>query len=368
MFAVEDDSHVGENVSQTLSPLSPTFMQFNQPAFSVYNIIVRGLMSLFASVANMGTIIAISSDASMRSRPSNLILLSLAVADFGTGAVLLPILTTQNGLQRWPLGGVHGCRLFLFIEATFLTSGIFHIVLLTWDRYRLLTQSYSVYITKQTHKVVLTAVTLTWMLSIIPGTLEMVTWNSNVAAILKDGIRINYNVMCVPPSTRRLNMALSFNLLFRLLPLLVILILGVCIVVRLCQHIRRWNRVNQHQGSSTDRNNNFDEVNARMPRFGHSDNNVDNVILRRRYIKPIIVYIILLLLLVLCTFPVAAYAVIINSFCRTCFGKQYILYWVNLMYFNSCVNPVAVIITNRRVWLFYQRCIHTMCCNCISLH
>ena len=179
----------------------------------------------------------------MRARPSNLILLSLAIADFGTGVIMLPILTSSNALQKWPFGGIVGCKAFIFFESTFLASGILHILLLTWDRYKLLVKNYPAYVTGQTRRAVLKAVLLTWIFSLIPGIIELASWDYNLAAILKNGIRVNYNFICVPPSTRRLYYALSFNLVFRFLPVILILLFGVLMVIGLCHQIKHWKRI-----------------------------------------------------------------------------------------------------------------------------
>ena len=362
---LDGNNHKAANFTPESTPL---FNQHNQPAALLPNIIARVFMSLFAGVANLATIVAFLTDSGMRARPSNLIFLSLAIADFGTGVIMLPLLTTSNALQKWPFGGIVGCKAFIFFESTFLASGILHLLLLTWDRYKLLRKNYPAYVTGQTRKALLRAVLLTWIFSLIPGIIELSSWDYNLAAILKNGIRVNYDFICVPPSTRRLNYALSFNLVFRLLPVILILMFGVLIVIGLYHQIKHWKQIqpsiigqNIHFQDSSSERNTVEEARRRHAPINRLGNNFDHKMIGRRYIKPIVTYIVLLLLLVLCTLPLGTYVIIVNSFCRSCFGRQYILYWVNLMYFNSCVNPIAVMLTNRRVRLFYLRCINALC-------
>ena len=334
------------------------------PEFSVYNIIARVLMSLLAGAANLGIILAFAFNPGMRAKPANLIILSLAVADFGSGVVLLPIHATTNSLGRWALGSYHACRIFIFVESWLLQAGIFHILLLSWDRYLLLYNNYPVYIRKQRKVTVLRLIIFTWSCSLIPSILEQALWNHNTVALLESGIRINYNIMCFPPTYRRLHFALLFNTLFRVLPVCTSLFFGVLFVVGLLRELKSWKRVgplacsNRPTLSSSRRSgpdNNRDVARRNI-------DPVQNEILKRRYIKPIITYLVLLVLFVFCTFPMSAYVVVINSFCKQCFGSQHILYLLNLLYFNSCLNPIAYFLLNRRLRHVIGRCCFVVCC------
>ena len=82
--------------------------------------------------------------------------------------------------------------------------------------------------------------------------------------------------------------------------------------------------------------------------------NQDNLI-RKRYIKPIVTYSVLVLALLICSFPIAIYILHGSITCSECYDPETAQYLFALIYFNSCLNPLLYAATNAKIRSFYQR-------------
>ena len=88
--------------------------------------------------------------------------------------------------------------------------------------------------------------------------------------------------------------------------------------------------------------------------FKRSEANQANLI-RKRYIKPIVTYSVLVLALLICSFPIAIYILHGSITCFECYDPETAQYLFALIYFNSCLNPLLYAVTNAKIRLFYQR-------------
>ncbi len=206
-------------------------------------ITVYSLMVAMGGVGNVAIIIAFAMDHRVRSKPSDLIILALAIADSGICLIMLPLAIANEVVGTWFLGEI-GCRLKFFIEPCFVTSGIMLVVILSWDRYLMLAKDYAVYMKIQTQKTVLKLIAIAWLFALLPGILENITWNYILKLILESGRQVpNYDRKCTPPSARNSNYQLMILLLFRLIPITLVIIFGTLFLIHLRRRLLHWKRV-----------------------------------------------------------------------------------------------------------------------------
>ncbi len=211
--------------------------------FAQANVAIRVCIAVIAVVANICTILAFYTDKTLTtSRQSDLIILNLAMTDFGVGIFVAPISAISPALGRWPFGE-SGCRIYNLVTTTLITGGVFSIVALSWDRYLLLTKEYPDYLRIQTRKTVLKLIAITWLASCVPGILENALWNVLKEAIIKLGKPVRFDRICSLPGTSLWQHSLSLGLFFRLVPVIAVIIFGILFLVGLKRRLNVWTKV-----------------------------------------------------------------------------------------------------------------------------
>ena len=406
------------------------------------------IMMVIAILGNCGTIMAFAMDSYIRAKPSNLILLSLACADLGIAIFTMPRIITVKTLSYWPFGEI-GCRFMsIMTDTTLLNIGIYSVILLSWDRYRMLSLEYSFYLKKHNKQYILKTIVVMWIMSTLRGIQENITWNA-VLASLKHPLDFNY--ICVPPSVTTFSGAIMFTLL-ELIFAISVGIFGVLIVRQLKIRLKKWQRVGpdstigpstsamtssmtfdttesamshntqhigpdstiQHGINARTSSMNFDttdsasqkpnastyndaiditssetpvvsiapsnlyfpshlppsrsipthipsaSVNLPGPHQNQQATNADDdnfAFFRKRYIKPIITYVMLVLSLLFCNLPAYTFNLFLIS-CPRCVSSNsgiILNYLTCLIYFNSCLNPILYALTNGRIRHFYHK-------------
>ena len=424
-------------------------------------ILIDTLFIVIGGVGNIGTITAFYMDYKVRAKMTDRIILALAVADLCVCLIVLPNDIANVVVKPW-YGGEIGCRILFILEPAFIGAGINLVVLLSLDRYLMLRTDYSQYM--KTQKRVLQLIALCLFYALLPGILENATWNYVVRLLISNGERFHYR-MCIPPSSRNINYQLALLILFRLIPIVLVLVFGVLFLIRLRRRLLQWKRIgssgntntlhetiqrkarrksasvaeitdpySEHKQSahvSSGSNWKRSHLADKTPSFvDHSPEKHDNVsslvlqsiedtsntnngsingnhitstklschtlqihpidgvdssiiqnstshgsqqstnanqpilkmadkntaILRRRYIKPTITYIVLVSALIVCTTPLHIYTLsTLLSGCPKCFNRTLAFWFKKLIYFNSCLNPILYALTNKKIRCFYHR-------------
>ena len=415
---------------------------------------------VIGGVGNIGTIVAFCMDYKVRAKSSDRIILALAVADACVCLIVLPNDIANTVVKPW-YGGEIGCRILFILEPAFISAGINLVVLLSLDRYLMLRTDYSNYM--KTQKRVLRLIALCLLYALLPGILENATWDYIVRLLTANGQRFHYRI-CAPPSSRNTNYQLALLILFRLIPIGLLLVFGVLFLVRLRRRLLQWKRIgssvnpntsqqtiqkkdrkksasvaeitdtcNEHVqvapvssganwkifqlaehpsfvehspekhdkvsslvlksiedtsntndssvhgnhintctkpschtlqthqiniDSSTLQNSTTQDshqsTSANQPTLKMVDKNT--TILRRRYIKPTITYVVLVSALIVCTTPIHIYTLsLLLSACPKCINQTIAFWCRKLIYFNSCLNPILYALTNKKIRRFYHR-------------
>ena len=380
------------------------------PEIDVAFVTIGIVLTLITFCGNLGTIVAFCTDRRVHSKPSDFMILGLACADFGIACFVMPMrLVILNILHRWPLGEI-GCRFQVFIEMTFLTAGIMFVILISFDRYQMLALDYTDYIKKWTNKQVAKIIALTWLISLLPGIFEIITWDVTLAAIAEE-LRPNFDNTCSNPSSWRIVTNIICIVCVAVVPTTTVSLLGVFIILKLHRRLKQWRKVGVtinkpssvpvtgpdistaavdsttgnavtkssldnsqgHEGTMKQPHNDGEDTTTsslhkptpvsnpssadskpKAKQNGKS-NTQSSESIHNRYIKPVITYMCLVLCITICNFPICIYALLLSSTCPQCYNATLISALVSLMYCSSCINPLMYALTNAKIRGFYAR-------------
>ena len=218
------------SVSNSTIPLtSPP--EYQGGGFTYAIITLLAIMGLLTILGNLFTILAFGHEPSLKKKPGDLLILSLSVADFGTGFVLLGTLPLYLGV--WPFGKI-GCKIFTGLGDVFLAPGIFTITFISVDRYLLVSKPYTKYLKKQTRKRIFGMISIAWGIGLLNGVTEVILWDLiDVSGTNVE--HIDYNVECRSVPKHNSIFTLLQLLLFVICPLLIIELLSVGFII----HLRR---------------------------------------------------------------------------------------------------------------------------------
>ncbi|XP_041452497.1 muscarinic acetylcholine receptor M3-like [Lytechinus variegatus] len=142
--------------------------------------LVVGTITIATVLGNALVMVAFFKDPRINSRVASLLILNLAISDFIIGLVVLSVnlsWITWNewlGGEFWLLGEVF-CKIWLIIDNTATLLSVFTIILISLDRYWLLTKKLH-YQTFQTRKRVLVTITILWVSTAVVYTILAVGW------------------------------------------------------------------------------------------------------------------------------------------------------------------------------------------------
>ncbi len=219
------------------------------PGMPIYVIIlVYSMMIIIGSLGNIATIIAFALDSKVRSKPSDLIILALAVADAYICIFEMPIIMAEKINGPGVVNEV-GCKIDRLLSSSCVNAGINLIVILSWDRYLMLAKPYGDYIKIQTRRRIICLITMAWVYAVIPGIIEIAIWDLLISPKkLKSGLTYHRNstyvYFCVPASAQNDDFQKIELYLLRLVPIGLVCLFGVMFLIHLRRRLLRWKRVN----------------------------------------------------------------------------------------------------------------------------
>lgn len=131
------------------------------------------LLSLVTIFGNLLVMVSFKIDSNLQS-VSNLLLVSLSVADFTIGAVSMPLFSSYLLLGTWPFGSF-ACDLWLSIDYTVSNASVASLLLITFDRYFSVTRPLS-YRVHRTAKKAIVSVIIAWIVSALLWTPWIFLW------------------------------------------------------------------------------------------------------------------------------------------------------------------------------------------------
>ena len=355
--------------SSTMAASNASTMHFNNissPHNLSYVVLFNAIMMiLVGGIGNTATILAFTLDPKVRSKASDFIVLNLASSDLGIIIFSVPMTFMPIFLGHWPLLEI-GCRIYFFIHAALVLVCLQTVVILSWDRYRLLTLEYTKYIKKHDRKYIFKCLCTLWLISTLPGIFGNVLWN------VGNYKPSTYTATCIPPFTKGLFW--SFITLFLgFIPAILVAIFGVLIVFQLKKRFKRWQNVQptkaavemplqeSDQSNTTSSNETVGSITL-SKNTPHDSSNVSKMkfsllIFKKRYIKPIITYFAIVITLIICVMPfvVFSFKVCIRVNCDTGFHVYGTKLVFQALYMTSCLNPILYGCTNSRIRQFYKR-------------
>ncbi len=385
------------------------------PKMEIWYIILGIPTILVAFCGNLGTIIAFYTEPSLNAKPSNLITLNLAFADLGMSVFTIPIFQIMVGaMGYWPWGELP-CRVILSIAMVLVFAGVLFIILMSWDRYLLLALEYSDYVKKQNSKRLKIVILVTWLAAMSQAVYEAATWDIIIAATPAQ-YRTDFSKECECPSMKTLTASMFCAFIFSIFPIASIALLGTLIVARLRKRLMHWRHVgydgtsgtswrsstvstlgakfeqrstsaciSNAYGSAECKANNADRDPAKNGKQtsvnqSHatlkepfptsltstaepSSSTIENKIgmtrkdrtIQKRYIKPVLTYVVLVLSLAGCTLPLYVYILYVNISCPVCYDYFTAGYFFGILFFNSALNPLLYALTNVKIREFYYK-------------
>ncbi|XP_030844085.1 5-hydroxytryptamine receptor 1D-like [Strongylocentrotus purpuratus] len=167
-------------------------------------------------------IVAYFRDQSIRARVANLLILNLAITDLTVGALIWPFNLTWLIKDYWPFREVF-CKIWLVVDYTVTTMSVLTMVLISWDRYCLVTMGLK-YQTFQTKKRIRLIVCVTWAVVFVWFTLLAFAWSP-----ITRQYKVDYEKDCELEFTSSLAMTLILNVLYFYIPLTIIVVLNVAV-------------------------------------------------------------------------------------------------------------------------------------------
>ncbi|OZC10317.1 7 transmembrane receptor [Onchocerca flexuosa] len=133
-----------------------------------------GLMIVATLVGNSLVIMAVLLVRKLKIQPANYLFVSLAIADFCVGLLVMPIALIDLLNNRWILGGMV-CRFWTSADLTLCTASIVNLCMISIDRYCAVSQPLR-YVAQRTQQRIFCYVIIVWILSLVVSISPLVIW------------------------------------------------------------------------------------------------------------------------------------------------------------------------------------------------
>ena len=232
---MNNSSHFNATVlrrsSQGFTLFEPTFQYLTATCYI--------LIAVVAAVGNFLVCYAILANRKLRSNPTNLFLLSLAISDLLTATLVMPFDIEYLFLQGFRKHGKMMCVTFITAYLTIVPTSIFTLLAISVDRYKNIKDPLRRFRGKvfMTQKRALIAISIIWIYSIIWALLPIMGWRIK-------GLEPIYQGFCMVPFTLVYNIMTSF--INFTVPLLLTCMFFILVFVIACTHHRGGNRLSTH--------------------------------------------------------------------------------------------------------------------------
>uniref|UniRef100_A0A7E4W9Q2 G_PROTEIN_RECEP_F1_2 domain-containing protein n=1 Tax=Panagrellus redivivus TaxID=6233 RepID=A0A7E4W9Q2_PANRE len=133
----------------------------DHPVIAVIIIFLVSLLILATIIGNAMVCLAVLMVRKLKQQPANLLLISLAVADFSVGLFVMPIALVSIIEDHWILGEVV-CRFWTSADLTLCTASILNLCMISVDRYLVVTRPLR-YAVMRTSKRILFYIAIVWI-------------------------------------------------------------------------------------------------------------------------------------------------------------------------------------------------------------
>uniref|UniRef100_A0A0R3RSZ3 G_PROTEIN_RECEP_F1_2 domain-containing protein n=1 Tax=Elaeophora elaphi TaxID=1147741 RepID=A0A0R3RSZ3_9BILA len=147
---------------------------FDKAATVAIICLLIGAMIVATLVGNSLLIMAVLLVRKLKIQPANYLFVSLAVADFCVGLLVMPIALIDLLTDRWILGGVV-CRFWTSADLTLCTASIVNLCMISVDRYCAVSQPLR-YAAQRTRQRIFCYVIIVWILSLIVSISPLIIW------------------------------------------------------------------------------------------------------------------------------------------------------------------------------------------------
>ena len=357
---------------------------------------------------NSGILAAFWKEKGLRSKPSDLLILCLALVDFLHGVVLLPVTSHQYFVGRWVLGETT-CRIFIGIEDVIEGTSLLLLGAISWDRLLLVTLEYPKYLKTQSKFRVKITVIICLVINILIAVIEVSIWDYSKHAkeVPVQSWKINFDISCLSPP-RRITSFQIVLIMSLLCPVFFIIISSVAFIVLLHRRLQKSRRItvlnkasdqnvlgsnlngmvglqltnvqqdSRSQVSAAKRSSavSLPPVLAPTHKVGRSRSSAPapapapaerfgmvsqgakasfNYGVQNRYIKPAITLGALVIAMVLCFMPYNMYVIIIARICqRKCYHPRLMEVFTLLIFCKPLFDAVFYGITQSRIKRFYN--------------
>nr|XP_054749373.1 octopamine receptor Oamb-like [Lytechinus pictus] len=202
---------------------------YEKPNSNVWLATVPLIISIIACMTVLGNTMVIAAyirSNRIRANVANIFILNLSVTDFIVGAFMWPINLTWLIKGYWSFGEVL-CKVWLITDYTVSVVSVLTMVLISWDRYCLLTMGVK-YKTYQTKKRVTIIVLGIWIVVFTWYTVLAFAW-SPVTGMSS----VNYAYNCEMEFTYSLGGTVLVNVLEFFIPLTALLIMNIAVYVNI---------------------------------------------------------------------------------------------------------------------------------------
>lgn len=320
-------------------------------------VVIIPLMVISAVLGNLMTIVAFWKVPKLREKPSDLLICALACVDFATGLFVIPLIgplyiTPGN----WPLEEI-GCRVHIASSIIVLTTSLYLLIFISFDRYLLVSREYPQYLKTQSERRIYKCIVFSLSMGVLAAVIEQSMWD-RAKAIDAVAAGINFNERCLSPPRRLAPFSTAYFLAFYLLPVIAVSVLSVAFLYLFRKRLMKKIRIGPAdrlppatlQSTSEDReNSNPASVAANADVIKSAE-----ITARNRYIKPAITLIGLVTAMGVCMLPYCFYVIVVNWFCTKCSNVTVLYAVLLLQYCNSCLDPMLYAATQNRIRKFYR--------------
>ncbi len=311
-------------------------------------------------IGNVATIYAYYHERGLREKPSDLLVLNLSIADLGIGMFCMPFAISNHICDCWMTKEI-GCRIWVVLSDIFVFAGVASVIAISMDRFLLVAREYSTYLRIQNKSRIKITIMLCWSFPIIPLTLDHGLWN--YAKKLPNARFVDFTYTCLSPSREIFSVTLIISIIGSFIPLAIIGTLSISFICLLRVRLKKQRQVSitfpsrtANESERGDRQTDRGCSHSRVPRSVSTE--IEAIVKRtkvsstNRYIKPAVTFISLIATMGLCSLPYVSY-MFASFVCSHCYSPAMRNRLINLVFFNSFLNPFLYAVTQSKIRKFY---------------